>query len=263
MSTPQAGRGRLAASLRWGGRVGQVVEEVAIAGQVPHTTSMLLARPTSRTSSVFAYDQRVTKVHTYQGVYAATAAEVTRRRCRRRARPRCCQATRPRFRGCRCPATTRPLGDEINRDPIEEFGGVNLFCFVMNRPVLKVDADGRFILSPLPLWPAKGLCALVLTIIDKYNYPNMRHLHCMASCHISRLCGPDTSASVGLIKELWDLVNCLATGSPEHCNSALQPSDFLDNARGLCPSFKSCADQCSSLQNAPETPGPLAPWGRE
>jgi len=64
------------------------------------------------------------------------------RRCTRRARPRCCQATRPRFRGCRCPATTRPLGDGINRDPIGELGGFNLYGLVGNNPVSHFDLSG-------------------------------------------------------------------------------------------------------------------------
>jgi len=63
--------------------------------------------------------------------------------CRWRTHPkRCCQATRPRFRGWPCPATTRPLGDEINRDPIGEWGGVNIYLFVGNDPVATTDVAG-------------------------------------------------------------------------------------------------------------------------
>jgi len=91
------------------------------------------------------------------------------RRCTRRARPRCCQATRPRFRGCRCPATTRPLGDGINRDPMEQTafetlrlrsrgfeGGIkgilNLYLMVENDAVNRLDPLGLEGIDPWGEW---------------------------------------------------------------------------------------------------------------
>lgn len=39
------------------------------------------------------------------------------------------------------------LGRWLNRDPIEEEGGLNLYAFVTNNPIGNVDVDGRFILA--------------------------------------------------------------------------------------------------------------------
>jgi len=55
---------------------------------------------------------------------------------------RCCRAAQTRLRGWPCPATTRPLGDEINRDPIAESGGIILYGFVANNPISSYDSLG-------------------------------------------------------------------------------------------------------------------------
>jgi len=152
----------------------------------------------------------------------------------------------------------------ISRDPIGEAGGVNLYSFTLNSPTASFDIDGRFFLSPPFMWPLKGLCGLVTAIIAKGKYTNMRHLHCMASCQIARRCGIDTSIVLGIGKEFYDLGVCLATGDQRYCDSAFQPTDFKDNARGLCPTLKSCDELCASLENAPEgPPGPFSGLGRK
>ena len=43
----------------------------------------------------------------------------------------------------------------VNRDPIEEFGGINLFSFVANRPTVLVDGDGQAWWPPSK-WPWPG-----------------------------------------------------------------------------------------------------------
>jgi RHS repeat-associated protein len=44
-----------------------------------------------------------------------------------------------------------------SRDPMEEEGGPDLYCFVINRPLSYVDTDGRF-LWPVIIFPPKVPC---------------------------------------------------------------------------------------------------------
>src|SRR5436190_23231826 len=54
------------------------------------------------------------------------------------------------------------LGRFINRDPIGEMGGINLYGFVVNNPVNFVDTDGLQLFPPIlleepPLIPPRNL----------------------------------------------------------------------------------------------------------
>ena len=46
----------------------------------------------------------------------------------------------------------------LNRDPIEEDGGANVYAFVLNSPVVYLDANGEFVI-PLPIIGVIGAAA--------------------------------------------------------------------------------------------------------
>jgi RHS repeat-associated protein len=171
----------------------------------------------------------------------------------------------------------------LNRDPIGENGGINLYGFVHNSPVSTVDAYGwsDYNRPPAVVFPGGGVrygpprtepngrpseskvgCALRAgkAAREKYLAANgTRYTHCMASCEIAKQCGRGASAAAGLAKELADLARCLLTNSSDYCYSAFQPSDDADNKQGRnCPPNESCEDRCKDLKGAPEAPpGPF------
>ncbi|HOK76732.1 MAG TPA: RHS repeat-associated core domain-containing protein [Verrucomicrobiota bacterium] len=51
----------------------------------------------------------------------------------------------------------------LNRDPTGENGGVNLFRYVRNKPVIRLDPDGRFSVPPWARWP--GGIGLVVAVL--------------------------------------------------------------------------------------------------
>ena len=97
-------------------------------------------------------------------------------------------------RGFYDPGTQRWL----NRDPIEERGGVNLYGFVGNRPVTTVDKEGLTGWGPpfFPGPPPEGAsdCAdrISREVARQSPFgtrdPSSRWNHCVASCRISREC---------------------------------------------------------------------------
>ncbi len=102
------------------------------------------------------------------------------------------------------------LGRWVNRDPIEEEGGVNLLAMTRNAPVGSVDPDGRsaIILGGFAV-VAVALCA---EGIYKYTMAQRgdetdKWRHCYATCKIARYCGgPQAAMLAGLTKEARDLL---------------------------------------------------------
>ena len=128
------------------------------------------------------------------------------------------------------------LGRWLNRDPIEEEGGENLYMFCVNNPCLNYDVDGNI---------ASGLIKGLLDRIDDLKnrlenimssakecfkvinawYPghardsatNDKYRHCVASCEIANACGDNISAALGIIKEARDVMFSL----PQNAASAV------------------------------------------
>jgi len=190
--------------------------------------------------------------------------------CRWRTHPkRCCQATRPRFRGWPCPATTRPLGDEINRDPLGEPDFylprrrhstrgtnddgktlVNLYGFVSNTPTKHTDAfglegidPGGILVPPMDETPAG--CAKIIARQVGREYCNgpkqapddrdCREAHCIASCRIKRECpmGAATAFAAGWQREI-------AHWHPDSPGDLAANKKGRDAASGDCPCEEAC-----------------------
>jgi len=84
-----------------------------------------------------------------------TTNSILRSRRRRAPRSRCCGASaRPDTRGIPPRGTMGALGDGINRDPIGEDGGVNLYGFVRNNSVKLMDPHGKVAVDPTFAWNA-------------------------------------------------------------------------------------------------------------
>jgi uncharacterized protein RhaS with RHS repeats len=104
----------------------------------------------------------------------------------------------------------------LNRDPLAERGGINLYTMVGNNPITQIDAEGREIFTPPVLWPPGPRSPVLLTIVLrcgvpyytaaslKYSDDKMRH--CWASCSIARACGKGIALAGDLAKEFGDML---------------------------------------------------------
>ena len=166
------------------------------------------------------------------------------------------------------------IGRWANRDPIGERGGLNLYGFVGNGPLILFDRDGRdygsLILGAIGgalTGPLAGEiereaedCAMQVNVAvwKKYqpngpNYnpsdPSARIAHCVASCLIARECsgGALTAWAVGEVKELKDEYRYLVNGRGD----GRDPGDLAANAIGrTCgKKKKSCKSQCEDAFN--------------
>ena len=92
-------------------------------------------------------------------------------------------------------------GRWLNRDPIEEEGGMNLYGFCGNDGVNSVDYLGQNGAI------AGAVCALHQYFATQSRYDGSstdKFKHCWASCQISRNCGVDIAEILGLQKEIRD-----------------------------------------------------------
>jgi uncharacterized protein RhaS with RHS repeats len=91
-------------------------------------------------------------------------------------------------------------GRWINRDPLEERGGLNLYVALQNSPVDRIDPDGREVtdmLSPnplgeLPSCPPEEPCEDMAKRADRENHRNSTatasssYRHCVWACCVMR-----------------------------------------------------------------------------
>ena len=159
------------------------------------------------------------------------------------------------------------VGRFISEDPIRWVAGPNYYMYVGNNAVRWADPLG---LVQMPGGPGTAAdlsfyyaCADVtgreFNFLSQAGAP--RYAHCIASCEIQKRCGgPVVAAAAGAGKEVLDLLSCLKTGNPRACATAMQPSDFKDDARGLsCPRKMSCEERCERLNFFGDgPPGPFA-----
>lgn len=101
-------------------------------------------------------------------------------------------------------------GRWINRDAIEEDGGLNLYGFVWNASIYKFDNKGNLPLLINPSLIAQlGNCLgtiMAWTPGGKNDSDaNDGYRHCQASCDIANSCGAASSMALGYIKEMYDI----------------------------------------------------------
>jgi len=191
-------------------------------------------------------------------------------------------------------------GRWMNRDPIGERGGYNLYRFVENDGVNKWDKLGLLCLVlPLELDKCQKLIinhiAIITAIKSKFagtvyndvfpNYNNMPFQHCVWNCRMMKRKGWEYAWKMSELKEELDNAyadygvamknaGCYENLSCEEqvgichaARSADQPSDYKDNMWGRhcgkeCEDL-SCEDCCQKHvpRNAAEGPGTGRDWG--
>jgi RHS repeat-associated protein len=163
---------------------------------------------------------------------------------------------------------TPQTGRWINRDPIEEEGGLNLYGFVGNDGISHLDQLGHSRWEWYYRWKWKSeirKCAtkdalkrvsraerrLVDTLPDVYPLHKTNPFqHCVWNCRMTKNVGELYASRKSWYKELLDVAmaqmrdemikrgcyNTLSEGArrwvQDHADSAMQPSDFNDNAAG-------------------------------
>ena len=152
------------------------------------------------------------------------------------------------------------LGRWINRDPIEEEGGVNLFAMTRNAPVGSVDADGRFAI--VPVVSVAAVVAVELFVhsrcesyaLSKYGSSGTdAYLHCAVSCGYGKcmmsvngyLGGPAVSLFAGIFHEI---IQAILVGNTLAGAVADIKSDII-GVVGSLGVFGNCAEQCRCENN--------------
>jgi len=112
----------------------------------------------------------------------------------------------------------------VNRDPVEEGGGLNVYGFVGNSASQLVDPLGKKSLSTVKnlgdFWIAEAMAGAFLdcidTVRDALRLPgetnNDKRNHCVASCLITAKCGTYAAISLGNIKEGRDVFMGIVQG---------------------------------------------------
>ena len=98
------------------------------------------------------------------------------------------------------------LGRWVNRDPIEEKGGTNLYCLVRNAPSLNVDVVGLLLCTARYLAAFDQIMDIgillapsALAAIPKYD--SMPHQHCVWNCRMARNFGNLFAITMSHIKQ--------------------------------------------------------------
>ncbi len=129
-------------------------------------------------------------------------------------------------------------GRWLSRDPIEEKGGLNLYEFVLNDPIAKIDALGN---SPqgaalIGAIAVISSCALPYHVyaLSHYGHRSDKFRHCWVSCKMSRTCGGMITEIAGLGKEVRDravAAFCEKYPTSGLCNGG--HGDFMDSLADL------------------------------
>ena len=127
----------------------------------------------------------------------------------------------------------------IYKDSIQSKYGLHKYIYAKNDTINNNDPYGLFSADA-----TRYLCAAT---IMRHYYSKMRkknwigadgYYHCMGSCIASKICGPDASYNLGLLRELSDWARGRGFGA----------DDMRHNARGItCPANMSCHERCKSL----------------
>ena len=176
------------------------------------------------------------------------------------------------------------IGRWTTPDPIGfSSGTMNLYTYAGANPVNFVDLEGqskegKAAQSQMPrggpyhdLMTGEDDLECMARIRDEVRAAagdKNRYKHCLGNCKISREChgGKIAAWLASAVKELQDVQGCLATGDQDTCNSAFQPEDFEDNAKGRdkCDSKVTCEEACKDFKILEEPlPGPFSVLGRE
>jgi RHS repeat-associated protein len=147
-------------------------------------------------------------------------------------------------------------GRLINKDPIEEEGGINLYAFVGTDGVNRWDKLGKApmgwgVLPPpgaLPSITPGSPCADALEeswklFLDLKNGKlggNDKLAHCLAHCAISQGCPPGSSGAIGYGKEMADWFKKKGGKG----GAGFDPADIIANQAGNECSKTNCCTKC-------------------
>ena len=145
-------------------------------------------------------------------------------------------------------------GRWLNRDPIEETGGKNIYGIAHNDPLNRVDIDGRIatwiiVLAAAAVW--HSACGIMAARQAVATFPGAdKKQHCFASCYHNRCTGLIQAAATLIGGILWEL----RPGGHSSIN------DVIANAWGIMNSYRvgtSCASICARCpvpRNGPYNP---------
>jgi len=128
----------------------------------------------------------------------------------------------------------------LNRDPVGERGGIDLFCFNLNQPISKVDALGHGCMDYLCARAAandvqKKLKESGIKDRDDVGGGNA-FLHCVIGCQLTRTCGKSA-------QKTWDDRENPSNPTP----SNQQDLNNNHNGYGVADQPGSCWDNCMKL----------------
>jgi RHS repeat-associated protein len=101
-------------------------------------------------------------------------------------------------------ACSAELGRWLSRDPIAERGGINLYGYVGNDPINKIDSKGLSAWNPIHWIQAvqDGLADVnTWNTQDRVDDPGGHYQHCITSCKLARKYGETIAKTLGSWKE--------------------------------------------------------------
>ena len=153
------------------------------------------------------------------------------------------------------------LGRWLNRDPIEERGGENLYAFCGNAPSQNFDLQGYSSIADIRTTVDRirrlsdrfsEAMSSLQECIGKINswrpggsndsMADDKYRHCVASCEIAKSCGDKLSLALGALKELRDVMFGLpqniaaalgATGAEMNLDSLFNGDTYADSLKDL------------------------------
>ncbi len=160
------------------------------------------------------------------------------------------------------------LGRWLSRDPIEEQGGLNLYCFLVNNPILYFDYLGKSMIAPGARdrdpksdevdreWKYKAAIKELLSAYNDMKEANVKggdkYFHCIGMCNATRRAGRNFVDFIARSKEIYDLIKTAISkglGNPliEKAKDSLE--DMVANRIGInCSEEKTCEECCCEFK---------------
>ena len=138
-----------------------------------------------------------------------------------------------------------PTSRWLTRDPLGMVDGPNLYGYVGDSPIHRLDVGGGSWLTDLPL----GCYASALVAIHRYGGSSDDYLHCMVSCVLTRDClfGSFEAFMSGTVKEILDILFYGTRDSADDLRADIVGISIGRSGRKCDSDHKDCSSRCNDV----------------